>query len=174
MPLYHDTFSSNCATLDVGCKVMFYSGGGVWTEGEDVSGVVGGKFSDGTYCYTVSGGIITSKTSCFVDVTISGLTPTYMINGGGPYIINALSSVAVVTDVSVTVYFVGDLSGFAVGNVIIYTNNTCGADVNVSDVNISNSGENFSSGYISTISPSSSGLQNYITGSVTSGSPSSC
>lgn len=72
MPIYHDYFYSNCSTLDVGCRVMFSSGTPIWSDGEDASGVVGGKFSDGTYCYTVANGVITSKAACTLTVNIYG------------------------------------------------------------------------------------------------------
>ena len=48
---------------------MYYSGG-VWSNADSDGNVVSGKFSDGTYCYTVSSGIITSKAQCTVTLTV--------------------------------------------------------------------------------------------------------
>lgn len=55
-------FSSDCSILDTGCYLRIWDG--VWTDAEDYSGVVSGKFSDGVYCYTVANGIITTKSQC--------------------------------------------------------------------------------------------------------------
>jgi hypothetical protein len=62
-------FYSDCATLDVNCYLKYWNGSS-WVDAEDVSGVVDGKFSDGTYCYTVANGVITSKVSCQVNLLV--------------------------------------------------------------------------------------------------------
>jgi hypothetical protein len=58
---------------------MIYSGGGVWTNGDDDVNVVGGKFSDGTWCYTVVDGIITTKASCGYDLTVYAFVWRYSL-----------------------------------------------------------------------------------------------
>jgi hypothetical protein len=79
MPLYNSEFSSECAVLDVGCSLKFWSSSG-WINAYHE------KYSDGTYCYTVSNGVITSKDLCGYTLTVyakqinNSATITYDIN----------------------------------------------------------------------------------------------
>jgi hypothetical protein len=41
-----------------------------WVNGDSYPNVVGGKFSDGTYCYTVASGVITSKIVCQTTLSV--------------------------------------------------------------------------------------------------------
>lgn len=68
MPLEHRTFSSECVTLEPGCTVKYWNGT-QWLNGDEYG--IGGKFSDGTYCYTVANGIIISKVPCIIDVYVN-------------------------------------------------------------------------------------------------------
>jgi hypothetical protein len=85
MPLNNFEFSSDCAILDVGCYLKVWTGS-QWLNADAFTDVVSGKFSDGTYCYTVSNGVITSKDLCGYTVTVyakqinNSATITYDIN----------------------------------------------------------------------------------------------
>jgi len=60
MSIAHSFFSSNCATLDVGCYVRYWNGT-AWIFPSSLAGVADTIFSDGTYCYTIVSGVITEK-----------------------------------------------------------------------------------------------------------------
>lgn len=60
MSIAHSFFSSNCATLDVGCYVRYWNGT-AWIIPSSLAGVADTIFSDGTYCYTIVSGVITEK-----------------------------------------------------------------------------------------------------------------
>jgi hypothetical protein len=70
MPLGSSFFSSDCSILEVGCYLKIWNGSS-WVNADDYTNVVDGKLSDGTYCYTVVDGIITSKALCTVDVYLN-------------------------------------------------------------------------------------------------------
>ena len=73
MPIAASFFSSDCSILDVGCYLKIWNGSS-WINADDYSGfysVVDGKLSDGTYCYTVVDGVITSKVLCTVNVYLN-------------------------------------------------------------------------------------------------------
>ena len=67
--IYHESFSSDCAVLEVGCYLKRWVSS-QWTNADDYYGVIDGKLSDGTYCYVVSGGIITQKDPCSATLTV--------------------------------------------------------------------------------------------------------
>ena len=69
MPLYHKKFSSDCVYLDIGCYVKYFDNT-AWQNADTHPNVVSGKFSDGSYCYTIENGIVTQKYSTFVTLNV--------------------------------------------------------------------------------------------------------
>lgn len=78
MPLEHRTFSSECIILEPGCTVKYWNGTN-WLNGDEYG--IGGKFSDGTYCYTVANGVIISKAPCIQDVYVNLCAETPLVDG---------------------------------------------------------------------------------------------
>jgi hypothetical protein len=79
-------FCSECSPLQVGCDLKYWNGTS-WRNADEILCVESGKFSDGTYCYTVVNGVITSKTSCVIDYYVTksfaGVNITFTARDGG-------------------------------------------------------------------------------------------
>jgi hypothetical protein len=120
MPIYHNFWSSNCTVLEVGCHLMTYTGSGVWMNADDDVNVVNGKFSDGTYCYTVVDGIITSKASCGYNLTVYA---KYVSSSGDiAYDINDIPSGLSYPVNSVTCVFAYTITGLQSGDAVKFYN----------------------------------------------------
>lgn len=128
MPLNHSNFSSNCSTLAVGCKLRKFDGS-PWTDADAVSGVVGGKFSDGTFCYTVSNGLITLK-----EPHVASLSVSYINGQFSAILSDALSCAITISSSSLNVYGYSDsgctsleATDFALADLTINAGETTGS-----------------------------------------------
>lgn len=176
MPLYHTEFSSDCSILEVGCFLKIWNGSS-WVNADSYSGVVSGKFSDGTNCYTVSSGVITAKDQCRVDIYMNICADT-QADGSG-YVSVRLQAqdtsnystgtlTAVNTNVTVNFTINGADSGQITDSITITNGNTNNGPIGFGPG--FGSGELVSSIVIDSISPASSGNYYYNTGSTNIGS----
>ena len=118
MSLASSFFSSDCSILEVGCYLKIWNGSS-WVNADDYTtgfwSVVDGKLSDGTYCYTVVNGVITSKVACTVDVYLNLCSDT-SADGSGYVSVRAqaqdsssyASGTLITLNTSVTIDFVID------------------------------------------------------------------
>lgn len=110
MSLASSFFSSDCSILEVGCYLRIWNGSS-WVNADDYTtglwSVVDGKLSDGTYCYTVVDGIITSKVACIVNVFLNLCSDT-TADGSGYVSVRAQAQ---------------DTSNYALGNLITLNTN---------------------------------------------------
>jgi len=166
-------YNSNCSTLSAGCYL--YGGPGLTNP------VADGYYSDGTTCYTVTGGsgYISSVSNCAYNVYINGDLSPNSAGFFGQFGIVLYSSttlyaggaIAVDTNVSASVYAYDDLSNYGTATVAITLGNVCAYSAIYG----------FSPGaYVSdwgpttTPSPSSYGTQVYSNGYFTIESPTPC
>lgn len=149
-------YNSNCSVLNVGCYL--YEGPGLTNPAPN------GFYSDGTNCYTVTGGgIIYLMEPCpSTYVTIDYYIP-YSATCYSYYTFAATSTTTVSTNVDVEIYWYGDLGGFMSGTVTIVSGTSCNTTSVYSGGGINCFGENIS--YTSvTLNPSSHGSQIYQVG----------
>lgn len=168
--------TSNCSTLGAGAVGCYlYYGPGLTNPVSD------GYYSDGNYCYTVTGGsgYISSAAACSYTVYINGDLSPNIADYSGYFSIILFSStnlyaggaVAVNTNVTVTVYAYDDFSNYGTTSVTISNGNICA---------YSSIGGFFSGAYVSdwgpttTPSPSAFGNQSYTNGYFTINSATPC
>lgn len=176
MPTYHQTFSSDCSTLEVGCYLKIWNGS-TWVNADSYTNVVSGKFSDGSYCYTVSNGVITAKDTCTVNLYMNICTDT---QAGSGYVSVRLQSqdttsysggtlVNVNTNVTVGFTIYGESSGLISDTITITSgNNNTGSPISFGPG--FGASELVQSVAITSVSPGSSGNQNFNAGSTNIGS----
>lgn len=151
-------FLSNCSTLNVGCYL--YNGPGLTNPVSD------GYYSNGTDCYTVTGGsgYISSISACGGSnfITISPYVPGIMTCFQN-YTFAALASAVVDTNVQVEIVWYGDLGGSISQYVTIFAGQSCNSVSVFSGGQINCNGEFFSIAAV-TLSPSSYNTQIYQVG----------
>jgi hypothetical protein len=150
-------YNSNCSTINTGCYL--YNGPGLTNP------VANGYYSDGSNCYTVTGGsgYISNVSVCSTFVTIDYYVPYYAICYNN-YTFAATSTTNVNTNVNVEIYWNGDLSGFMSTTVTIANGTSCNTANAYSGGGISCFGENISSTSV-ILDPSAFGNQIFQVGS---------
>lgn len=115
-----NSFWSTCTSLSVGCYV--------YDDPALTISAASGYYSNGTTCYTVSGGQITAIGACTTNVSID-IYYNPSANGGGGVEIAAQASEAI--DGYVTVYFTwtGDIGGVISQNLTIGSGLTCASNI---------------------------------------------
>lgn len=177
MATFHwNGWASECATLEVGCHLKYWNGSN-WVDADDEADVVSGKFSDGTYCYTVTNGVITAKDTCTIELYMNLCCDT-TADGSGYVQVRAQSQ-------DTTSYLGGTLINVATNVTINFTINGADTGQITSSITISSGtsnngptsfgpgfgiGEPVSSLVIDSVSPSSGTGQNYNAGSTNIGS----
>lgn len=155
------TFYSNCSSLSIGCYL--------YTNYARTNPVIDGYFSDGTTCYTVTGGsgYISNISTCSTFVTIDTYTPATM-NCFAFYDFAANSNAVVDTNVDVEITWTGDLGGGVTGTVTIFSGTNCNTVGVASGGNINCIGEFLSTVNVN-LNPSSFGSQIYQVGTNSTG-----
>lgn len=139
---------SNSSSLSTGVSL--------WNETTLSTLVTDGKYSNGTDCFTVVSGSITSQGACpiFIDVSMCASQTADM---SGAIDVYAYSSAPVNTNVTAYFNWVGDLSSVLTGIVTIPSGSTCGWMQYIG----ANAGENVSTFTLDDVIPNSSGNQQY-------------
>jgi hypothetical protein len=154
-------YNSNCSTLSVGCYL--YSGPGLTNP------VSNGYYSDGSNCYTVTGGsgYISSVDVCTAYVIIDTYTP-YTMTCYSFYNFAAEATTNVDTNVDVEIIWYGDLGGSVIGTVTISSGTACNTVEVATGGSIDCLGENISSISVA-LDPLSYGTQIYEVGTNSTG-----
>lgn len=146
-------YYSNCSTITVGCYL--YTNTGLTTP------VSNGYYSDGTNCFTVTGGsgYVSSVDTCAEFITIDTYTPTSMTcQTSYTFTAATFGNVNVNVNVNVEITWVGDLAGSVSGTVSLPSSTSCNSTSVNSSNTINCNGENLS--YVSVIlDPSGGGGQ---------------
>lgn len=142
------TVYSNSSSLAVGYNL--------YNDTNLTSAVVDGKYSDGTNCYTVVSGSITSEGACpiFIDVSMCASQTADM---SGAIDVHAYSTAPVNTNVTTYFTWTGDLASILTGIVTIPSGSSYGYMQHIG----ANAGENVSTFTLDDIIPNSSGNQQY-------------
>lgn len=149
-------YNSDCSTISVGCYL--YNGPGLTNP------VSNGYYSDGTDCYTVTGGsgYVSSVDVCSTFVTIDYYVP-YYAGCYNNYTFAATSTTSVNTNVDVEINWYGDLGGFMTGTVTIANGTSCNTAGVYSGGGVDCFGENVSTTNV-TLNPSAFGTYVYQVG----------
>jgi len=170
MPTY---YNSNCTTLSAGCYL--YNGPGLTNP------VSNGYYSDGTNCFTVTGGAgyISSMDSCSATAVYINVIVPYTLGcyNYGDFCASSYdvysNPINVDTNVQVQTYWNGDLGGQIYANIYITSGNNCGTGFAYTGGSINCAGEYFS--YDSTATfPTTSGTQDYYINAVNTDNYSIC
>lgn len=152
-------YNSNCSTLSTGC--FLYNGPGLTNP------VADGYYSDGSNCYTVTGGngYISNASICSSQtfVTITPYIP-YTMTCFSNNTFAAVSDYVVATNVQVEITWYGDLGGSTTQYITIFAGQSCNTTTFFVGSNISCLGEYYSFN-VTILNPSSFGSQIYQVGS---------
>ena len=142
------TTYSNSSSLSTGVSL--------WNDSGLTSLVTDGKYSDGTDCFTVVSGSITSQGACpiFIDVSMCASQTADM---SGAVDVHAYSTAPVNTNVTTYFTWTGDLASIIPGIVTIPSGSSYGYMQYIG----ANAGENVSTFTLDDIIPNSNGNQQY-------------